>query len=208
MKEYKKRKEITKKPVKRKLFREEYLSNGFNATRAYMKVFKEKDNRSAAVEAHKLLKKPNMMERIDKRINEMLYKLDIKNEAILAEQAKLAFIDARTFFDEDGVFVGIHNLNVAQQSCIESVEYEEVYTGKGESKINTGRKVKVKLYSRQKAIDSLMKYKGLIKQPENRNTFINFDSSNKTIIAAKELKETLGVDGTIELNKLLEANAS
>ncbi|MCP4475410.1 MAG: terminase small subunit [Gammaproteobacteria bacterium] len=180
---------------------EEYLKNGFNGTHAYSEIYKNNNPLTCAVEGSKLLRKPNVMAYIDKRITEMLLKLSITSEVVLAEQAKLAFVDIRSMFQDD-VFVGINSLNIAQQSCIESIEYEELFNGVGESKVHVGRKAKIKFYSRQKAIDNLMKYKGLIKD-NTSNTVVLDNRKIEVNVASENLKEKLGASTIIELNRKL-----
>lgn len=208
VKEHEKGTQLGRK-IRHRMFREEYMANSFNATRAYMKTFKV-DADVARQRGQDLLKDPKMMSAIDQRITKLFDKLDIQNKDILIEQSKLAFIDIRSFFDENGSFVGLNKLNMAQQSCIESVEVEGIYQtveidGQKEE-VLVGQKQKIKFYSRQKALDSLAKFVGLIK-PENRvnNFFVN-NSENKVevITAAKELKEKLGASRITKLNKLLK----
>lgn len=50
---------------KHKLFVDHYLSNGLNATRAYMAVYPDKTEESAAVLAHKLLRNVKVNELIE-----------------------------------------------------------------------------------------------------------------------------------------------
>lgn len=198
-------KEIIKKrrngvvSIKEKIFIEEYLQD-FNATRAYLKAYPKCMYDTAKTGGCDNLTNPNIMSEIDKRITDMFSRLEIRNEDLIAEYAKQAFIDTRSFY-VDNAFVGMNRLNIAQQSCIESLDIEEMYeTNKEGKKEYVGRKTKVKFYSRKGAMDSLMKYKGLIKDVTNN---INIDNRTVELIASKELEDKLGANKVIEFNKLL-----
>lgn len=195
--------------VKELIFIEEYLLNDFNRTRAYMIAYPNSNIKTAESAGCALMKKHRVMCEIDRRITSMFEKLEVSNEMLIASYVNQAYYDERSFF-VDGVFVGINQLNIAQQACIESIEMEDVWkdvtTGKGKDKctirVLVGKKTKVKFYSRKAAMDALAKYKGLIR--DGNNTIIFGDNKTEvTITAAKQLKEELGADGVIKLNRLL-----
>ncbi len=188
--------------AKRKLFVEEYLKD-FNATRAYRAVHgdKQKDE-SAWTGAYDTLRNTEVMFEIDRRLTDIFAKLEVSNELLIAGYVNEAFMDNRSFFI-DGAFVGMNNLNMAQQACIESLETDELFAGRGDDRIQIGVRTKIKFYSRKAARDVLMKYKGLIKDVTNNNTIIVDNKTEVTIAVAKELKEELGDSGVTKLNKLL-----
>lgn len=203
----KKDKEMIKKNKRRrkeKLFRKLYLSNGFNARRAYMRAFATDEEGYAGVNGCLLLKEPRIMSKIDRELTKMFMKLDITNEAILAQQAAIAFIDTRGFYDESGCFKDIHELNIIQQSVIESIETEELWEGQGEERRQIGIKRRVKFYSRQKGIDNLMRYKRMINDNSINNVHIG-DKKIELTIEANKLEDKLGADGVIELRNRLKA---
>lgn len=87
------RKKVEKKfsNNKHKLFAEEYVSNGFNATRAYMKVYDVEAN-TAGVNGFRLLKNTKIKEFVQEAKERMRKELDIKKEDILMD---LLFINER-----------------------------------------------------------------------------------------------------------------
>ena len=188
--------------IKEKLFVEEYLKD-FNATRAYRVVHGNRmKDESAWVLASETLRKVKVMSEIDRRITELFEKLEVSNELLIASYINQALCDIRPLFD-NGVFIGINNLNIAQQSVIESIETDNIYEGRGDEREVVGYKTKIRFYSRKAAMDTLMKYKGLIRDTINNNTIILGNKTEVIITAAKELKETLGDSRVTELNKLL-----
>jgi hypothetical protein len=188
--------------VGEELFKNEYLLNGFNATRAYMKAFSVTNYNSAGVQAYDLMRKSKVRLEIDAQLTKTFTKMEVSNELLIASYVNQAFYDERSFFDEDGEFIGMQNLNIVQQMCIESLDVNERYDKDGN---HLGTITKIKFYSRKAAMDALAKYKGLITD-NNNNTFV-FNQDNRKVeltIASDKLKERLGVDRIIELNKQLK----
>src|SRR5688572_5370008 len=95
--------------AKHQRFCDEYLID-FNATRAYKKVYKVKDE-VAAVNASKLLRNTKVEAYVSKRRESLSTKLQITQEMILEGYRKLAFYDARKFYDEDGNLLKIPDLD-------------------------------------------------------------------------------------------------
>jgi phage terminase small subunit len=188
---------------KEKKFVREYLKD-FNGTRAYLATYPMGESckiNSAGASACAMLQKHNVMVEIDNNVNSMMSNLELTNEAILGQQIILAFMDTRSLFNEDGSFKEIRELNIAQQAVIESIEIDELFSGSGDDRIQIGKRKKVKFYSKQKAIDNLMKYKKLI---GDNNITLNKNEINLTI-ASERLKEKLGADGIVELAEKLQA---
>ncbi len=75
--------------IKQKLFCEEYLANGMNATQAYKKIYK-KDKAYYAVN---LMKKPEVKEYIEARRKEMFEAYNIDYMRVMEEIAHIAFGD-------------------------------------------------------------------------------------------------------------------
>ncbi len=59
------KKKAIKLSIREARFCDEYINNGGNGTRAYMKAFKVTNYGTAAVEASKLLKNPNIQDRLE-----------------------------------------------------------------------------------------------------------------------------------------------
>lgn len=189
--------------AKKKLFIEHYLKD-FNATRAYMRSYDTEVVSTAGVEGSALMKDPEVMAQIDNRITIMLNKLKITNEDIIGEYAKIAFIDTRSMFQDD-IFIGMNQLNIAQQTCVQSIEVTEVFEGAGEERVAVGYKTKVTFYSRKGALETFMKYKGML-PTNNQNTFIQMNQGDKKIeltVSVDDFKEKYGASKLIELYKLL-----
>jgi phage terminase small subunit len=194
---------VDKLTVKEELFKNEYLMNGFNATRAYMKISDVTCPNQAGVYGYEMLRKGNVIKAIDDVLTKMFSKMEVSAEMLIAGYINQAFYDERSYYDENDVFIGMKNLNIVQQACIESIETEAMYAGSGADRVKIGEKQKVKFYSRQRAMDTLMKHKGLLRDIINNNTIIFGDKTNVTISAAKELREKLGDSRITELKELI-----
>ena len=83
----------TKTTLKQKAFVDELFINGHNQTAAYKKIYPNvKNDATAAVIASNLLRKPNVSEYHQMRLNELQHKTEITQERVLKEMASVAFI--------------------------------------------------------------------------------------------------------------------
>lgn len=85
-----------------KKFCEEYVANGYNGTKAYKTVYNQKDDNTAAVAAHKLLRSSNVIEKIkeiegDYRI--IGHKLGIDKKLILNRLKDLLNAKKQVFYN-------------------------------------------------------------------------------------------------------------
>lgn len=199
--------------LEQETFKNAYLLNGFNATRAYMEAHPKINPESASTLGYHTLRNVKVRKAIDDTLTKTFAKMEIQNELIIAAYINQAYYDERSFFDEDDNFIGMQNLNIIQQACIKSVDKTNIYKDiehtnpDGTNYVTNSlvaTKVKVEFYSRKSALDSLAKYKGLI---TNNNNY-NFFSDNRKIeltVASELLKEKLGADTIIKLTKQLNA---
>ena len=72
-----------------KLFIKEYLSNGFNQTKAYMKIFPKTNYTTAATAAAKLVKKPHIKEFIEEEIKKTGERIDLRKEDLINDLLKI-----------------------------------------------------------------------------------------------------------------------
>lgn len=85
-------------------------------------------------------------------------KSDISPKRILEELARLAFLDPRKLFDEQGELVPIHKLDEETAAAIAGLDHEEIYSGRGKDRQKIGRTAKVKLIQKTQALELLGKY--------------------------------------------------
>jgi phage terminase small subunit len=146
-------KELTKK---QKIFADEYLID-LNQTRAYIAAgYSEK---GACQSASALLRNPNVAAYIAKKLGKRTEKLEISGEKVLAEIAKIAFLDPRKFFNPDGSPRDIADLDDDTAACVAGLEVVEMFDGsQGDQKHVTGLVKKIKLSDKLKALELYGRY--------------------------------------------------
>ena len=90
----------------------------------------------------RLLKIPEIKAAIGARLD----KLDITAERVLGELAKLAFLDPRRFFNEDGSLKSVRELDDDTAPSLAGIEHEKLFEhyGKGQAK-QVGMTTKIKI---------------------------------------------------------------
>ena len=83
---------------RQKRFINEYIKD-LNGTRAYRKVYQCKNDETAAVNASKLLSNPKAKEYLEIRLKEREKRLEITQDKVLKELAKIGFANITNFAD-------------------------------------------------------------------------------------------------------------
>lgn len=115
----------TEEPLTEK---EEWLCREFvcdfaeNQVRAYMHVYGTENYDSARTKSSQVFAKVNIKKRIAELRAERNKRLEITGDRVLAEIAKLAFYDPRSFFDSDGRLKPIDELTADQAAIIGGIE--------------------------------------------------------------------------------------
>lgn len=169
----------SKLSLPRKRFCDTWLTNGQNATQAYLFVFNTNKPTSAAVGASRLMQRPDVRAYIDLMrqysSEEILNHMTVTKERILDEESKLAFIDVRRMFDTEGEFLppalwpeeiarAISGLDVDQQW--------DVATGKWKYKYKIRLNDKGRALGRLETVMGMNKADGL--QDDDKNLFKTF----------------------------------
>lgn len=127
---------------KQQRFVNEYIVD-LNATKSAIRSgYSEK---TAAVQGCQLLKLPKISAAIQRAMDERAGRLQITQDNVLQELAKLAFLDARKFYAPDGSLIPVTELDDNTAACLQGIEIEEAYQhfGKGQAKA-TGVLKKIK----------------------------------------------------------------
>ena len=82
-------------------------------------------------------------------------KLDITADRVLQEIAKLAFLDPRKFFEDDGSLKRIQDLDDDTAACIARMEVTELFEGSGEKKHVYGLLKKFKIADKGQNLERL-----------------------------------------------------
>lgn len=151
---------------RRARFIEAYVANGNNTTQAAIAAgFSPK---SAHVQGNRLLKDPRVIAEVDRRRAEVLEKVQeetgITVKRTLQELARIAFINPKALFKDDGSLKPIHELPDDVAAAIASIEVDEIKGGpRGEREV-VGQAKKIRLWDKGAAIDRAMKHLGLFEK--------------------------------------------
>lgn len=140
---------------KQEMFCREYLID-LNATQAAIRAgYSEKTARSIGQEN---LTKPDIQDFITALKKKREEKIDISAERVLNELGRLAFLDIRKAFDDEGRLKSVHDIDDDTVAAISGIEVEELWEGRGEDREHIGRLHKIKLSDKIGALEKLGRY--------------------------------------------------
>lgn len=148
---------------KQEIFCNEYIKD-FNATRAYKSAYPGcKKDETAAQAGSRLLRNVNVKNRIEELKEELKVQGKVTQEMIIQELVKIGFSDIRKLYTEHGSLKNIQDIDDSTASAISSVESFEEYEGRGNDREYIGDTKKIKMYSKEKALELLGKQIGMFK---------------------------------------------
>ena len=135
-----------------KRFCDEYLID-LNATRAYKVAYPNcKKDETARANGSRLLTKANIQ----------IYVADeITQDMVIKELAKIAFLDIRKLYTENGQLKNIADIDSDTAGAISQLETLEEYEGYGDDREKIGDTQKVKLLDKTKALELLGRHLGI-----------------------------------------------
>lgn len=138
-----------------KLFVLEYLVD-MDATKAYQRTgFRSKTPKA---DAHKLMQRPLVKQAVLEAINRRNGRIEVTQDMVVQEYAKLAFLDPRQFYDKDGNVLPITEIPAEIAAAISSIETATMAAGKDKPAITTA---KIKFIDKKSALDSLARHLGM-----------------------------------------------
>lgn len=144
-----------------KRFCDEYLID-LNATRAYKVAYSRcKKDETANVNGSKLLRNTKVQEYISKKQKEIEKRTEVTQDMVIKELAKIAFLDIRKLYTENGQLKNIADIDSETVGAISSLETLEEYDGYGDNREKIGDTQKVKLLDKTKALELLGKHLGI-----------------------------------------------
>lgn len=178
---------------KQEKFCREYVVD-LNARAAAIRAgYKESDAGPAAC---KLLKLPHVKALIAELKGKQFKRLELSADNVLQELSKVGFVDPAGLFNLDGVMLPVHEIPEDIRRAISSFEVETLYAGIGAARVEVGRVMKVKFWSKSHALDTLGKhFKLWVEQLEIRGRVDVADALRKARerrVKALEAKEGPG----------------
>ncbi len=142
---------------KQKRFCEEYIID-LNGTRAYKAAYTSvKKDETAAANAARLLRYAKVQEYIQKLKDERSKRTEITADMVLKEYAKLAFLNPKQFFNDDGSLKPISELDDDTAAAIAGLEVKDLFDKEGP----IGTLHKLKIADKKGALDSIAKHLGM-----------------------------------------------
>ncbi len=102
--------------------------------------------------------KPHVFNAIRKRQANLIEKTEITQERVVAEYAKLGFLDPRKFYDDEGNLIPIHKLSADVAATLTGMDVQTIYTKDGDL---MGDLKKIKFADKKAALDSVAKHLGM-----------------------------------------------
>jgi len=150
-------------------FVQEYLID-LNATQAAIRA--GYSEATAYSIGNELLKKPEIQETLQKAMKDREQRVEITQDRVLKEYARLGFFDPRKLFNSDGSPREIQDLDDDTASVLAGLDVMEVYEGTGESRRFVGYSKKYKLADKKGALDSIAKHLGMFTDKSEINVTI------------------------------------
>lgn len=152
---------IQEKPlsIRHQLFIENYISNGYNATKAYLDAGYSSTGGTARVSAHKLLKDPRTKKVINTTKQELLNAIKADQLKTVQQVQRCVFADPRKLFDEDGRMVAIHEIDDSTAAAISGIKIIKKRDPNTDELVDV---VEVKLVDKKGSAEQLLKIQGLL----------------------------------------------
>lgn len=146
-----------------KRFCDEYLID-LNATRAYKVAYPRcKKDETANAASSRMLRNVKVQEYISKKQQEIEKRTEVTQDMVIKELAKIAFLDIRKLYTENGQLKNIADMDSETAGAISSLETLEEYEGYGDDREKIGDTQKVKLLDKTKALELLGRHLGMFK---------------------------------------------
>lgn len=147
-----------------KKFCDEYLID-LNATKAYKVAYPNcKKDETANAASSRMLRNVKVQEYISERMKQLEQRTEVTQDMVIKELAKIAFLDIRKLYTENGQLKNIADMDSETAGAISSLETLEEYEGYGNNREKIGDTQKVKLLDKTKALELLGRHLGMFKE--------------------------------------------
>lgn len=150
---------------KQKRFCEEYLID-LNGTQAAIRAGYSK--KTANEQAARLLANVSVSAYVRHLQSKYQKKLDITQDRVLTEFARVAFFDIRNIYNDSNSLKDIKDLDDDSAAALAGVEVYEVFAGTGKDREHIGNTVKVKIHNKIQALEGLAKHLGLFEKDNSQ----------------------------------------
>ena len=109
----------------------------------------------------RMLRNVKVQEYISKKQQEIEKRTEVTQDMVIKELAKIAFLDIRKLYTENGQLKNIADIDSDTAGAISQLETLEEYEGYGEDREKIGDTQKVKLLDKTKALELLGRHLGI-----------------------------------------------
>jgi phage terminase small subunit len=175
-------KEASKLTEKQKRFADEYLID-LNATAAYKRAGYAGKGKTAGVNAARMLVNARTAAYIASKQVILQEKTGITQERVLAEYAKLAFLDPRKFYNAAGNLIPIHLLDDDTAAALGGMDVTASSDGQG----GVDYTKKIKIIDKKGALDSIARTLGMFQDKVDATISgdVTITSIKRTIVKMK-----------------------
>lgn len=148
--------DASKLTAKQQRFVDEYLID-LNATAAYKRAGYVGEGNTAESMASQLLRNIKVSDAIAAKQVKLQEKTGITQERVLAEFAKIAFLDPRKFYDESGNLIPVHLLDDDTAAALGGMDVTAMKNDGG----SVDYTKKIKIIDKKGALDSIARHLGM-----------------------------------------------
>jgi len=130
----------------------EYIKD-LNGEKAAIRAGYRAEN--AKAQASRLLTKANVKREVDAAVERRSLRVEVKADDVLRELLALATVDTSLAYDANGKLLPIREMPADLRRAIAGVEVFEEFEGHGEDRVKVGEVIKVKFWSKEKALELL-----------------------------------------------------
>lgn len=147
---------------KQEKFCQVYIETG-NASEAYRRSYDAKNMKPESInrKAKELLDNGKISARIKELQEKHLQRHNVSVDRVLREYSRIAFLDIRKAFNEDGNLKPIQEMDDDTVAAISGLDVEELFEGKGAERKYIGNLHKIKLADKKGALDSIARHLGM-----------------------------------------------
>ena len=151
-------------------FVDEYLVD-LNATQAAIRAGYSK--KTANEQGARLLAKASVQQAIAERIKARSERVQITQDTVLNELAKIALFDPRKLFDASGALLHPSQWSDESAGAVASLEILEEFDGTGGERKLIGLTKKLKFWDKNSALEKAMKHLGLFEADNRQNNLLS-----------------------------------
>ena len=107
---------------RREDFLAEYVSNGYDQKAAYLKVYPESSPTTVSANSARYLQHPRTQRILQQVRQKIMAKMEINEKTILAELARIAFLDLGECYDEDGYLLPLSEMSEDARRALAAIE--------------------------------------------------------------------------------------